>query len=233
MDDLADRVPISHDVTQVALLAPGAAPGDEAFNTALGAYTPGQRLTSIGGGSVAENNYIINGLNVSNFRNGVGGSNVPFEFVKEVQVKSGGYEAEFGRSTGGVLNMISRSGSNAFHGGASVYYNPESLQEQSPDFYDGLNSLEEREGVEANASLGGPIWKDRVFFFGFYQYNDVDFSRVDIGKETLRHYDDPYYGGKLDINLTQSHRLEGTYFTDEVTVDSDAFDPRCGYAPAR
>jgi hypothetical protein len=224
MDDLADRVPISHDVTQVALLAPGAAPGDEAFNTALSAYTPGQRLTSIGGGSVAENNYIINGLNVSNFRNGVGGSNVPFEFVKEVQVKAGGYEAEFGRSTGGVLNMISRSGSNAFHGGAQVYYNPESLQEQSPDFYDGLNSLEEREGLEANASLGGPIWKDRVFFFGFYQYNDIDFSRVDIGRETLRHYDDPYYGGKLDINLTQSHRLEGTYFTDEVTVESEGFD---------
>jgi outer membrane receptor protein involved in Fe transport len=224
MDELADRVPISHDVTQVALLAPGTAPGDEAFNTALSAYTPGQRLTSIGGGSVAENNYIINGLNVSNFRNGVGGSNVPFEFVKEVQVKAGGYEAEFGRSTGGVLNMISRSGSNAFHGGVSVYYNPESLQEQSPDFYDGLNSLEEREGLEANASLGGPIWKDRVFFFGFYQYNDIDFSRVDIGKETLRHYDDPYYGGKLDINLTQSHRLEGTYFTDEVTVESDSFD---------
>jgi hypothetical protein len=224
MDDLADRVPISHDVTQVALLAPGTAPGDEAFNTALAAYTPGQRLTSIGGGSVAENNYIINGLNVSNFRNGVGGSNVPFEFVKEVQVKAGGYEAEFGRSTGGVLNMISRSGSNAFHGGLNVYYEPESLQEQSPDFYDGLNSLEEQESTEGNASLGGPIWKDRAFFFAFYQYNDVDFSRVDIGQETLRHFDDPYYGGKLDLNLTKSHRLEGTYFTDEVTVDSDQFD---------
>ncbi len=224
MDDLTDRVPVSRDVTQVALLAPGTAPGDEAFNTALSAYTPGQRLTSIGGGSVAENNYIINGLNVSNFRNGVGGSNVPFEFVKEVQVKTGGYEAEFGRSTGGVLNMISRSGSNAFHGGANVYYEPESLQEQSPDYYDGLNSLEDQESTEGNLSLGGPIWKDRAFFFAFYQYNDVDFSRVDIGQETLRHFDDPYYGGKLDINLTQSHRLEGTYFTDEVTVDSEQFD---------
>ena len=105
-----------------------------------------------------------------------------------------------------------------------MYYNPEDLQEQSPDFYDGLNSLEEREGLEANASLGGPIWKDRVFFFGFYQYNDIEFSRVDIGQETLRNYDDPYYGGKLDINLTQNHRLEGTYFTDEVEVESDAFD---------
>jgi hypothetical protein len=224
MDELTDRVPVQREVTQVALLAPGTAPGDTAFNSELRAYTPGQSLTSIGGGSVAENNYIINGLNITNFRNGVGSSNVPFEFVKEVQVKTGGYEAEFGRSTGGVLNMISRSGSNAFHGGLNAYYNPEDLQEQSPDYYDGFNSLEENERLDANASLGGPIRKDRAFFFGFYQYNDVDYSRVEIGRETLRNYDDPFYGGKLDINLTQNHRLEGTYFTDEVEVDGDVFD---------
>jgi len=113
--EFAERVPVAREITQVALLAPGTTTGDTAFDGA----TPGQSLTSIGGASVAENTYLVNGLNITNFRNGLGGSNVPFEFVEEVQVKTGGYEAEFGRSTGGVLNMVTKSGSNNFHGGST------------------------------------------------------------------------------------------------------------------
>ena len=223
-DELTERVPVSREITQVAPLAPGTTGGDTAFQDQSRAYTPGQNLTSIGGSSVGENTYIINGLNITNFRNGLGGSNVPFEFVKEVQVKTGGYEAEFGRSTGGVLNMVSRSGGNDFHGTLSAYYRPESLQEQSPDYFDGFNSEEYREGTEANLSIGGPIYRDRAFFFAFYQENDVENSNVAITRETVRVRDDPYYGGKLDVNITPSHRLEGTYFTDEVTVNSTEYE---------
>jgi len=222
--ETADRVPISRDIAQVALLAPGTTGGDTSFDSSSRAYTPGQTVSSIGGASVAENTYLVNGLNITNFRNGVGGSNVPFEFVEEVQVKTGGYEAEFGRSTGGVLNMVTKSGSNSIHGGVNAYFQPESLQEQSPDYFNGFNSAEIFESTEANFTIGGPIYRDRAFFFGFYQHNDVTFSTVGVSRDTELTRDDPYYGGKLDVNITPSHRLEGTYFTDEVTVDSGQFE---------
>ena len=224
--DFAEKVPVVREPYQVALVAPGTTTGDTAFDSTGSNYTPGQRVPSIGGASVAENTYLVNGLNITNFRNGVGGSNVPFEFVQEVQVKTGGYEAEFGRSTGGVLNMVTKSGANRFSGGVNVYYEPEDLQEQSPDYFNGFNSEENSQGTEANLYLGGPIWKDKAFFFAFYQYNDVDTLGVGIVRETQRVRDDPYYGGKIDLNLTPSQRLEGTYFTDEVgvTVSDNGID---------
>ncbi len=216
--DFAEKVPVVREPYQIALVAPGTTTGDTAFDSSGSSYTPGQRVPSIGGASVAENTYLVNGLNITNFRNGVGGSNVPFEFVQEVQVKTGGYEAEFGRSTGGVLNMVTKSGANRFSGGVNVYVQPESLQEQSPDYFNGFNTEESSEGTEANLYLGGPIWKDKAFFFGFYQYNDIDTLAVGISRETQRIRDDPYYGGKIDVNLTGSQRFEATYFTDEVEV---------------
>src|SRR5690606_29247661 len=118
-----DRIPVARDATSVALLAPSTTKGDAAFGN----------LASFGGSSVAENQTYINGLNVTNFRNGLGFSNVPFEFYSEFQVLTGGYSAEFGRSTGGVINAVTKSGSNEFKAGANVYYSPSSLREQSPN----------------------------------------------------------------------------------------------------
>lgn len=65
-----------------------------------------------GGASVGENAYYINGMNVTNFRNGLGGSTVPFQFYDQFQIKTRGYSAEFGRSTGGVVNAVTRRGTN-------------------------------------------------------------------------------------------------------------------------
>ena len=80
-----------------------------------------QRNPSISGGSGLENQYVIDGVNVTNTGYGALGSYsivfgslgnaTPFDFVKEVQVKTGGYEAEFGQSTGGVVNVVTKSGS--------------------------------------------------------------------------------------------------------------------------
>lgn len=218
-----DKVPIVREVTQVALLAPGSTGGDAAFSSVNRTYTPGQSAVSLSGSSIAENNYLLNGLNLTNFRNGIGASNVPVEFVEEVQVKTGGYEAEFGRSTGGVLNMVSKSGANDFHGAVNGYFTPDSLRQEQPDYYNALNSVEERDRQEINLSLGGPFYKDRAFFFGFYQFNDNERLDNILERNEVRKVDDPFYGGKIDINLTSSHRLEGTYFTDNVTVKQETF----------
>ena len=75
---------------------------------------------SFGGSSVAENTTYINGLNVTDFYNRIGSSTVPYAFYKEFQVKTGGYSVEFGRTTGGVINAVTRSGTNEFEFGTEV-----------------------------------------------------------------------------------------------------------------
>ncbi len=219
-DDLNAKMPVQREASYVALLAPATVTGDTAFN----GYTPGQNNISMSGASVAENSYQVNGLNITNFRNGIGSTMVPMEFVEEMQVKTGGYEAEFGRSTGGVINMVTKSGSNSLHGNFSLYYEPEDLQEQEPDTYLAPNSDETRETMEANASLGGAILKDKLFYFGFVRYTDNDFLGLSYGQGTRRETSDPYWGGKLDWNITPSHRLEGTYISDDVAVDVTTYD---------
>jgi hypothetical protein len=119
------NLPVQRNLAGVALLAPGTTVGDTDFD--------GEPLLSFGGASIAENVFYVNGMNVTNFRNGLGGSTVPFEFFEEFQVKTGGYGAEFGRSTGGVVNSVTRRGGNEFHFGAGAYYEPDSWRKTSPD----------------------------------------------------------------------------------------------------
>ena len=103
VDATFDTQPIARNLASLALLAPGTVCGDSACGN----------LASISGSSVAENAYYINGMNITDFRNFLGATSVPFEFYEQVETKTGGYAAEFGRSTGGVVNAVSKSGSAA------------------------------------------------------------------------------------------------------------------------
>ena len=220
-DELHRRLPIQREATEVAFLAPSTAAGDTAFDTG---FTPGQRPVSIAGGSVAENAYQVNGLNITNFRNLVGSTMVPYEFLQEVQVKTGGYEAEFGRSTGGVINMVTKSGTNALRGGVSVYWQPDSLQEHEPDTFEDPNSLEERELTEVNASLGGPVVRDRLFAFAFVRYTDNSSTHYSPGRAEAWSLAEPYWGAKLDWSLSPRHRFEGTFVDDAVSAEKTVRD---------
>lgn len=209
-----DRIPTQRNLAAIQLLAPSTTQGDAAFGNEI----------SISGSSVAENVYYVNGFNITNFRNFVGGNTVPFEFYQQIDVKTGGYQAEFGRSTGGAVIAVSRSGSDEFHGGANYYVEPGSLRDSAPDTYVGpgsqlnLDSQNESERSEANVWLSGPIWRDHIYFFGFYNWRDFETQTFDTaGFTTTSTQDDPFYGGKLDFYLNPDHRLELTYFSDDQT----------------
>lgn len=211
-----DRVPTQRNLAAIQLLAPSTSQGDAAFGNEI----------SIAGSSVAENVYYLNGFNITNFRNFVGGNTVPFEFYQQVEVKTGGYQAEFGRSTGGAVIAVSRSGSDEFHGGANVYWEPNSLRDSTPDTYVGpdsqlnLDSLDTSDRKEANVWLSGPILRDHIYFFGFYNWRDFESQSEDTsGTITTSTSDDPFYGGKLDFYLNPDHRLELTYFSDDQSQD--------------
>jgi len=224
-------LPLNHDTTQIAILVPGTVPGDQNFNPVtqacltgmcgfnVGWGTPGQALLSHQGGSVAENLYVVDGLNITNFSQGMGSSFVPMAFAEEVQVKSGGLEAEFGRTTGGVVNMVTKSGTNSLRGDAAVLWSPESLQEHSPTTFHQDFPNESFESTEVTASLGGPLARDRLFFFLFLRYLDTERTALPSGARYLFEEATPYWGGKLDWSVTARHRLEASYISDDVNTD--------------
>ena len=111
-----DKLPIDRNYADVVFLQPGV--------QADFGETQGRSLAiSIYGSTSAENLFLIDGVNTTNVIKGFQGKDINSEFVQEVEVKTGGYQAEYGRNTGGVINVITKSGGNQFHGGAFVYYN--------------------------------------------------------------------------------------------------------------
>lgn len=216
-----ERVPVPRDVTSVALLAPGTTRGDSRFGGA-----------SFGGASVAENSTYINGLNVTNFRNGLGFSNVPYEFYDQFQVKTGGYSAEFGRSTGGVINAVVKSGTNEFKAGGSVYFQPEGLRENSPSVlandgtYMSYRDDNSRSSLNANIWASGAIIEDTLFYYAIYNPKDIESETNSYktgGSRFESQADDAFWGAKIDWNISDNHRLEFLAFSDESTYASDAY----------
>ena len=85
----------------------------------------------INGASNAENTYLVEGQDTGNVQTGVSNTNVPMEFIQEVQVKSGGFEAEYGGALGGVVNVIQRRGGNEWHGSVVGYYSGDKFNDSS------------------------------------------------------------------------------------------------------
>lgn len=227
--ELATRVPVSRDITSVVLLAPGTTRGDSAFGN----------LPNISGASVAENAYYVNGLNITEFREGLGAVTIPFEFYQTVEVKNGGYPAEFGRATGGIVNAVTKSGSNEFHAGVLVNYQPDSLRSNAKDTVFSENSRETSSRINSTFHASGPIIKDRLFFYGLYEARDIEstnaitsFSRIgttDNFNQVGTRFDktksgSPFYAFKIDAIPLDDHRLEFTYFDTSGKQTTDNFD---------
>jgi outer membrane receptor protein involved in Fe transport len=148
---------------------------------------------SIDGASAGENRYIIDGIETTNLQSGLSGKNLIVDFVDEVQVKSSGYTAEYGGATGGVINAITKSGTNAYHGyGLFNWQGSNTSGGQTPAFgaTNGTNtgaptlriSLTDQNKAEyvkyqddtynryePSGAIGGPILTNRAWFFGAYQ----------------------------------------------------------------
>jgi hypothetical protein len=132
---------------------------------------------SINGTTSLENSYVIDGLTTNNPGFADNGSPLSIEFVKEVNVITGGYMPEYGRSTGGILNVVTKSGSNEFRG--SVWTNV------TPGGLEGPRTLVNREGTTIQTQrrlnalgdfgfdLGGPIVKDKLWFYTGFQHGQT------------------------------------------------------------
>ena len=181
-----ELLPKGRDFTTLVTQAPGA--NQEAKLGGL----------SIDGASAGENRYIIDGIETTNLQSGISGKNLIADFVEEVQVKSSGYTAEFGGATGGVINVVTKSGTNSFNGNVLFNYegsalnggtvlnttfvptNPKTLRQTltNSDLSEYITYPEdESTRIEPGFAVGGPIRKDKIWFFGAYQPALTTFTR--------------------------------------------------------
>jgi len=122
---------------------------------------------AMNGSGSPEQNYIIDGVNVSDPGFGTMGTTLIQDFVQEVDIKTGGYQAEYGRATGGIVNVVTKSGGNDFHGSVFVNWSPfEASRKQVSNLGTALRSqTSQRYNLDFGAELGGPIIKDKLWFF--------------------------------------------------------------------
>jgi Carboxypeptidase regulatory-like domain/TonB dependent receptor len=200
--EIIDLIPKGRDFTSVVTTAPGA--NDE--NKAGG--------LQIDGSSGSENRFIVDGMDATALRTGLSNKTVYTDFLQEVQVKSSGYAAEYGGSTGGVISAITKSGGNDFRGSGGTYFRSTGLRgpvrpiwrinstdNVTAEFvtHTGQNTpsaTNPRVGDDADgwinwnpiADLGGPIVRDKIWFYGAYSRNDNRMERT----ATFRNSPAPY-----------------------------------------
>jgi len=181
--DFTSRIPLSapgvkgaagRSFESVADVVPGAQP--DAFGV------------SIFGTTSLENRYLLDGLSVGNATYGSLGTPLSIDFIKEVSVLSGGYMPEYGRATGGILNAITKSGSNEFHGSAWLNVAPGALEGARKTAYRDNDSIVTRKKLrhmgDIGGDVGGPLLRDKLWF-----YTGFDFAQTDYAvKRSIRRY---------------------------------------------
>lgn len=211
-DRFAQTIPLGRSLADMIYMAPGV----------VNAGILGANF-SISGGSGLDNTYIVDGVvvthpgfgglgSVSNnqaagIRKPLGGNGLPVEMIKEVQVITAGFEPEYGESQGGVINVITKSGANNFHGQGYTYFAPPSA---------GDSFSKDDMGADVGINMGGPILKNKLFFFGAYNFTSSETALFlqphnpgyAVLKDVTNKTTTNSYSMKVTGNLTSRHTLD-------------------------
>src|SRR5215213_3180351 len=179
------------------------------------------RDPSVAGSSGPENNYILDGVNTTDPAFGGSGANLPFEFVQEVEIKTGAYGPEYGRSTGGIFNVITKSGGNEFHGDVFGYGTTKGLVREVKNFPFTGSAANGFSEVDLGGDIGGPIVKDKLWFFGAFNpqkrknyYLTQTFHLPVQNDVTI-----PFYAGKVTWALNPKNTFTASTFGDFTKID--------------
>lgn len=234
-DQLFNNIPVARTVSSLFYLAPGT-------TDSLGG---GRDNPSISGGSALDNLYVADGVNITDSAfGGIGtfsrsygalGTGINTSFVKEVQVKTAGFEPQYGQATGGIVNIITQSGGNDFHGAIYGYARPkafEATRKQRDDFSTNkAGKLLHIENYDAGVDFGGPIVKNKLFFFG--SFNPTVARNVVIGADGsglktllgthVQRFRTYNYALKADWNINSNHSLAYSIYGDPTKTNKSSF----------
>jgi outer membrane receptor protein involved in Fe transport len=170
--------------------------------------------TSFGSG-VDENSFQIDGTNLTSSFIGAAWPYPNTDAIEEIEVLSLGAPAEYGNLAGAVFNVVTRQGSNDFHGDANLYFQGDGLT--------GSNTSAEQDGglpyhretyKDATFQLSGPILKDKLWFFGSYQFQKNAFSAAGSDPDFPTTEKNHRLYGKLNWQLNPKHKLALAYHDD-------------------
>jgi len=217
-----ESLPSGRNYTSIVQVTPG-------ISSDANPENQGQSTITIYGSSGAENSYYIDGVNTTGVEYGFQGKELNFEFIQAIDVKTGGYEAEYGRSTGGVINVITKSGGNEFHGDVFGYYDNDSLQSSPDPIVSTGGTLLGYTKKDYGFDLGGYLVKDKLWFFGAYDKvkNTTD-TRLPVaaGGTVVQGSSDRDLGAaKLTWNFASGQSLVGSFFQDPRTDGGAINDP--------
>ena len=178
----------------------------------------GVNYADIGGatGTSTDNVYILDGVDVTDSNTGTFGSNINSEIIQEQQILTGGIPAEYAGGSGLVSKVVTKSGSNDFHGSVNYYFQNDNLVADSKH-----NTSSGFSTYDAAVTLGGPIIKDKLWFFSSYQQKarDTDVLNAATG-EAMRtvNRDDKLGFAKITWQPTDNDRLVASFFNDPATI---------------
>lgn len=199
-ETMRDIPAAGRDYQGVTAVAPGVVDNGGGNPNVRGAFSSG-------------NQYYVDGVNTTDVITGTFSQNMNYDTIEEVQVVTGGMDAEYGRSLGGAVNIVTRSGGNEFHGDAQFLYSDENLRVYEP--LEGEEDASEYQNQQLALNLGGPIIKDKLWFFVNLQ-GDLFVRATPVTEEVGRPADMPveprrwrslYAFGKLTFQPTSKHKV--------------------------
>jgi outer membrane receptor protein involved in Fe transport len=178
------------------------------------------RDPSVGGSSGLENGYVLDGVNTTDPAYGGSGANLPFEFVQEVEIKTGAYGAEYGLATGGIFNVLTKSGGNELHGDVFAYFTTKGLVRATKYFPFTGSAPNGFSELDAGFDLGGPIKKDRLWFFGAFnpQRRENSYVTQTLHETVSNKITTPFYAGKLTYAPNERNTLTFSTFADFTRI---------------
>ena len=208
--ELIDGLPLSRDYLGMLDLLPQA-------NTS---YLGDER--SIGGATGMENRYFVEGADVTDPMRGFYTIELPYNFIREVEVKTGGYEAEYKSSLGGVLNVVTSSGGNDFRASVFGFYASDQFAGSPRTAGLNLNRTDVRRW-DVGATLEGPVLRDRLWYFlawnPLVSSENAEVPGHDWYPDSeVRHR----FAGKLTWRAGPGTNLQATVFGDPANIESVA-----------
>jgi len=187
------------------------------------------------GGAATDNVYLFDGVDTTDPVTSTFGANLNADAIQEVEVQTGGFQAEYGRSMGGIVNAVTKSGGNEFHGVIRVKYMTSDWQE---DREHEVAGVAEYDFWEPTVTFEGPIIKDKLWFMVSYNYSNndgtkkvishygADYTNPDdlVSINADREFNLPY--AKLTFQPNQQHKFVVNYSGEDATLTNSSGDPQ-------
>lgn len=199
---------------------------------------------SVFGANLGQSSYLIDGLNTTDPVTHTFTSNFTFDAIQEIAIQTSGFEAEYGKAIGGIINVITKSGGNEFHGTFDARYRSEKLTEQGErarDYPPGTDTLrydrdrQDFQNFSPAATLGGPLLRDRIWFFGslerpLFENQPPDLFGFQPGR---RDFEGWTMFAKATATPAPSHTLALKFNSETADVphaqNSSFYTPEAGY----